>query len=160
MGAQQLISVAQDAAFMQLALALADAAGEKGEVPVGAILVDDVTGSVIGRGANAPISMNDPTAHAEILALREAAVLKQNYRLPETTLYVTLEPCVMCVGAILHARVGRVVWAAAEPKMGACGSAIDLTAQTNLNHHCKFEGGLLALESGDKLKAFFKARRG
>ncbi|MEP7208710.1 MAG: tRNA adenosine(34) deaminase TadA, partial [Casimicrobiaceae bacterium] len=119
--------------MMAEALALARAAGQRGEVPVGAVVVAD--GVVIGRGGNVPIAASDPTAHAEIGALREAARARRNYRLPGCTLYVTLEPCVMCAGAIMHARVARVVYGAGDPKTGACGSVVDLFAERRLNHH-------------------------
>jgi len=146
-----------DAQFMRRALELARRASDAGEVPVGAVLVLDE--AVIGEGFNAPISRADPTAHAEIQALREAAQKIGNYRLPGTTLYVTLEPCAMCVGAIMHARVARVVFGATDPKTGAAGSIIDLFAESRLNHHAKVEGGVLAEESGAVLRAFFARRR-
>ena len=119
--------------WMAEALALARAAGARGEVPVGAIIVAD--GAIVGRGGNAPIAGNDPTAHAEITALREAGATLGNYRLPGSTLYATLEPCAMCAGAILHARIARLVFGASDPKSGACGSVIDLFAEPRLNHH-------------------------
>lgn len=147
-----------DARFMRRALELARLAGDAGEVPVGAVLVLDA--EVIGEGFNAPISRADPTAHAEIQALREAALKLVNYRLPGTTLYVTLEPCTMCVGAMLHARVGRVVFGAPDPKTGAAGSVIDLFAEERLNHHAEVQGGVLAAECGQVLRAFFARRRG
>ena len=146
-----------DENFMRHALALAGEAAALGEVPVGAVLVKD--GEVVGEGFNHPISSSDPTAHAEIVALRDAAQRLDNYRLTDCTLYVTLEPCTMCVGAILHARVARIVWGAAEPKSGACGSVIDLPSEPKLNHHATFVGGVLADESGEILKAFFRQRR-
>lgn len=142
---------------MREALALAAATAESGEVPVGAVVVKD--GEVIGRGANRPVGARDPTAHAEILALREAAAAAGNYRLPGCELYVTLEPCAMCVGAMLHARLAKVVFGAADPKTGACGGAISLSSEPALNHHTTFEGGLLAGECGELLKRFFSARR-
>jgi tRNA(adenine34) deaminase len=147
----------REGAFMHEALDLARQAQDAGEVPVGAVVVRD--GKIIGRGFNHPIGASDPTAHAEISALREAARQEHNYRLPGCTLYVTLEPCAMCVGAILHARIGRVVFGAADPKTGACGSVIDLAAEKTLNHHTQFSGGVLAEECGAMLKAFFAARR-
>jgi tRNA(adenine34) deaminase len=147
----------KDADYMALALDLARQAAALDEVPVGALVVRD--GAVIGRGFNRPIGGNDPTAHAEIAALRDAAQSAQNYRLPDTTLYVTLEPCAMCIGAIFHARVGRVVFGARDPKTGAAGSVIDLFAQTRLNHHASVEGGVLAEECGALLSSFFAARR-
>jgi tRNA(adenine34) deaminase len=148
---------AEDAAFMREALALASEAAGAGEVPVGAVVVKD--GVVIGRGFNQPIRAHDPTAHAEIMALRDAAQALENYRLVDCTLYVTLEPCAMCVGALIHARVARIVWGAAEPKSGACGSVIDLPAEAKLNHHGIFTGGVLSEECGDILKQFFKMKR-
>lgn len=144
-------------AFMREALSLAQQGAEAGEVPVGAVVVKD--GRIIGRGYNRPVSSADPTAHAEIVALREAASAEGNYRLPGCELYVTLEPCAMCVGALLQARVSRVVYGAPEPKMGACGSVVDLPAHAALNHHGTFEGGLLAEDSAALLRRFFAARR-
>ena len=146
-----------DETYMREALMLAATAAQHGEVPVGAVVVRG--GEISGRGFNQPISAHDPTSHAEIVALRNAAQAAQNYRLPDCTLYVTLEPCAMCVGALLHARLARVVWGAPEPKSGACGSVINLAAETRLNHHTEFVGGVLAVECGDILKAFFKSRR-
>ena len=143
---------------MREALALAAQAAAAGEVPVGAVVVRD--GRIIGRGYNRPISSSDPTAHAEIVALREAAAAEGNYRLPGCALYVTLEPCAMCVGAMVHARLARVVYGAADPKTGACGGIVDLPAIAHWNHHGVFDGGLLAEECGAVLKAFFAARRG
>ena len=139
------------------ALALARDAASRGEVPVGAIVVRD--GAIVGRGGNAPIAANDPTAHAEIAALREAASALRNYRLPGCTLYVTLEPCAMCAGAILHARLARLVFGARDPKTGACGSVIDLFAERRLNHHTRVSGGVAADASGRLLTQFFAARR-
>jgi tRNA(adenine34) deaminase len=147
-----------DQHFMSRALALAEQAAGRGEVPVGAVLVAD--GRIVGEGANAPIGGQDPTAHAEILALRDGARRLGNYRLPGTTLYVTLEPCAMCAGALLWARVARVVWGAADPKSGAAGSVVDLFAEARLNHHTCSEGGLLAEPSAALLRDFFAARRG
>ena len=147
----------RDKFFMRQALTLAQCASEAGEVPVGALVVKE--GVVIGRGYNQPIGGSDPTAHAEILALRDAARHENNYRLPDCTLYVTLEPCAMCVGAILHARVVRVVFGASDPKSGACGSVINLCAEKKLNHHTEFSGAVLGAESAALLKAFFVARR-
>lgn len=147
-----------DERFMADALALAQAAAAAGEVPVGAVVVRD--GVVVGRGHNRPIGSADPTAHAEIVALREAAAAAGNYRLPDCTLYVTLEPCAMCVGAMLHARLQRVVFGAADPKTGACGSTVALASEAKLNHQTAFEGGVRADECGALLKAFFAARRG
>lgn len=146
-----------DIAFMQQALALASLAANNGEVPVGAIVVKN--GEVIGRGSNAPIGLHDPTAHAEIQALREAAAFLGNYRLVDCTLYVTLEPCVMCAGAIQHARIAKLVYGASDPKTGACGSVLNLMAEAKLNHHCDVVSGVLAAECGAVLSAFFKQRR-
>jgi tRNA(adenine34) deaminase len=146
-----------DQAFMRKALAVALRAQTRGEVPVGAVLVRE--GEVVGEGFNAPISLRDPTAHAEVNALRAASEHLGNYRLPGCTLYVTLEPCAMCVGAILHARIERVVFGAADPKTGAAGSVINLFAVEPLNHHAQVHGGVLAQECADLLRAFFRDRR-
>ena len=143
--------------FMHEALRLAALAATQGEVPVGAVVVRD--GRIIGRGSNRPITTNDPTAHAEIVALREAAAAEGNYRLPGCELYVTLEPCAMCVGAMVHARIGRIVYGTRDPKTGACGSIVDLPALTAWNHHGRFEGGVLADECGAVLRQFFADRR-
>ncbi len=148
----------EDLEFMRAALALAAAAGRQGEVPVGAVVV--VAGVIVGRGCNAPIGRHDPTAHAEIAALREACAASGNYRLPERDLYVTLEPCAMCAGAIMQARIRRLVFGAADPKTGACGGVIDLFAARRLNHHTTVVGGVLADECGALLKQFFAERRG
>lgn len=142
---------------MRAALELAEEAGVAGEVPVGAVVVKD--GNIIGRGANRPIAAKDPTGHAEIIALRDAASALGNYRLGECDLYVTLEPCVMCSGAIFHARIARVVYGAADPKTGASGSVVDLYADTRLNHHTVITGGLLAADAAALLQRFFAARR-
>jgi tRNA(adenine34) deaminase len=150
-------SADQDARFMRRALELAQRAGEAGEVPVGAVLVAD--GAVVGEGHNLPISTCDPTAHAEIQALRTAAQRIGNYRLPGSILYVTLEPCAMCAGALMHARVARVVFGAPDPKTGACGSVLNLFAEPRLNHHTEVDGGVLAEECGALMRAFFNARR-
>ena len=149
--------LAIDQAFMQQALQLAQAAADAGEVPVGALVVQD--GAIIGRGMNAPIGRHDPTAHAEIQAMREAAAAIGNYRLVGCTLYVTLEPCAMCSGAIQHARIARLVYGARDPKTGSCGSVIDLMAEPRLNHHTEVAGGILAEECGSMLSRFFSARR-
>ena len=146
-----------DAARMRESLRLAVRAAKRGEVPVGALVVKD--GKVIGRGYNAPISSKDPTAHAEIQALREASTALGNYRLEGCSLYVTLEPCAMCAGAIIHARIDRLVYAAADPKTGVCGSVIDLFAEKRLNHHTEVTRGVLAAEAGRLLSEFFAARR-
>lgn len=142
---------------MRLALAEAHMAAEAGEVPVGAVVVRD--GQVIATGRNAPIAGRDPTAHAEIVALRAAALALGNYRLDGCTLYVTLEPCAMCSGAMLHARLARVVFGADDPKTGAAGSVLNLFAQTRLNHHTQVAGGVLAPECASLLREFFKERR-
>ena len=144
--------------FMRAALDEAAKAAAAGEVPVGAVLVRD--GAIVARGWNRPISTCDPTAHAEIVALRDAAAALGNYRLPGCELYVTLEPCAMCVGAIVHARIARIVYGARDPKTGACGSIIDLPALATFNHHGTFEGGVLAAECGEILRRFFADRRG
>jgi tRNA(adenine34) deaminase len=146
-----------EVAFMRAALALAEQARRAGEVPVGAVVVAD--GAIVGRGFNAPIARHDPTGHAEIAALREAAQALGNYRLPECDLYVTLEPCAMCAGAIMHARIRRLVFGARDPKTGACGSVVDLFAEPRLNHHTTAAGGLLAEECGALLSSFFAAKR-
>jgi tRNA(adenine34) deaminase len=143
-----------DAAFMALALEQAREAAAAGEVPVGAVLVRD--GQVLAAGRNAPVGDNDPTAHAEIMALRSAARAIGNYRLDGCTLYVTLEPCAMCAGAMMHARLSRVVWGAPDPKTGAAGSVVDLFAQRQLNHRTQVDGGVLADECGAMLADFFK----
>jgi tRNA(adenine34) deaminase len=146
-----------DTDFMQLALAQAQQAWDLGEVPVGAVVVKD--GEVIAVGCNQPIGKHDPTAHAEIVALRAAAEKLGNYRLPGCELYVTLEPCVMCSGAMMHARLSKVVYGAADPKTGACGSVVNLFEQAQLNHHAEVVGGVMAEECGAMLKNFFAARR-
>jgi len=143
--------------LMALALEQAHRAAKAGEVPVGAILVRD--GTVLAAAFNQPIALCDPSAHAEMLALRAAGQHEANYRLPGTTLYVTLEPCAMCVGAMLHARVGRVVYGAPDPKTGAAGSALNLFANAQINHQTQVEGGVMAEECGQVLKTFFKERR-
>jgi tRNA(adenine34) deaminase len=147
-----------DERFMAEALRLAREGGAIDEVPVGAIVVKD--GEIIGRGFNAPISRQDPTAHAEIAALREAAHFLGNYRLPGCELYVTLEPCVMCAGAIIHARIARVIFGARDPKTGACGSVVNLFDEARLNYHAAVTGGVLAAECGALLSGFFAAKRG
>jgi len=146
-----------DLHFMAEALVLAEEAARAGEVPVGAVVVKD--GAIIGRGYNRPITTSDPTAHAEIVALREAAAALGNYRLIGCDLYVTLEPCVMCVGAMVHARIARIVYGASDPKTGACGSIVDLPGLATFNHHGLFEGGVLAEECSGALKRFFAERR-
>jgi tRNA(adenine34) deaminase len=144
--------------FMQQALDLAAEARRLGEVPVGAVVVRD--GAVIGRGFNQPISSHDPTAHAEIVAMRDAARRMGNYRLGDCQLFVTLEPCAMCAGAMLHARIVRLIYGASDPKTGACGSVLDLFAETRLNHHTVVTGGVLAPNAASLLQQFFMERRG
>ena len=146
-----------DRIFMQQALKQASFAANAGEVPVGAILVRN--GTVISSAFNQPITQSDPSAHAEILALRMAASFDGNYRLPTTTMYVTLEPCVMCCGAMLHARVGRVVYGASDPKTGAAGSVLDVFSIQSINHQTKVQGGIMSAECGQILREFFKDRR-
>ena len=143
---------------MRLALEQAHIARAEGEVPVGAVVVRD--GLVIASGFNQPIGRADPTAHAEICALRAAGAALGNYRLNRCALYVTLEPCAMCSGAIHHARIARVVFGAADPKTGACGSVVDLFAEARLNHHAQVRGGVLGDECGAMLSNFFRQRRG
>ncbi len=142
---------------MRVALDLAREAGSLGEVPVGAVVVKD--GEIVGRGFNHPIGRHDPTAHAEVMALRDAASNLGNYRLPHCDLYVTLEPCVMCSGAIMHARIARVIFGARDPKTGVAGSVLNLYEEARLNHHAHVSGGLLADECGQLLSSFFAARR-
>lgn len=149
---------ASDTEYMELALALARSAAAQGEVPVGAIVVSD-DGAVIAEASNAPIATHDPTAHAEIVALREAGRSMKNYRLPGTSLYVTLEPCPMCAGAVVHARVERVVFGAEDSRSGACGSVFDLVGASELNHQVEVTGGVLAEESTRLLQDFFSERR-
>ena len=146
-----------DLRFMRAALEEAARANAAGEVPVGAVVV--LNGEIVGRGWNRPIGSHDPSAHAEIGALRDAAARLGNYRLPGCELYVTLEPCAMCAGAIQHARIARVVWGAADPKTGACGSVVDLFAEPRLNHHARAVGGVMAAECAGTLQAFFAERR-
>ena len=146
-----------DRQFMQQAIEQAQLAALVGEVPVGAVLVRD--GQVISKAFNKPITNHDPSAHAEMLALRQAADAEQNYRLPGTTLYVTLEPCTMCAGAMLHARVDRIVYGAPDPKTGAAGSVVDVFASKQINHQTSVNGGIMAEECGQLLKTFFKERR-
>jgi len=153
----QSTPVFADDVWMAQALAQARAAAARGEVPVGAVVVRD--GAIVGGGGNAPIGRSDPTAHAEIAALRAAAATLGNYRLPDCTLYVTLEPCAMCAGAIMHARLARLVYGARDPKTGACGSVVDLMAEPRLNHHTAVQGGVRADECATLLSAFFAARR-
>jgi tRNA(adenine34) deaminase len=148
----------RDLALMREALVCAHDAEANGEVPVGAVIAD-AAGAVIARAANAPIARHDPTAHAEMLAVRAAGSALGNYRLPGCVLYVTLEPCAMCVGALVHARVARIVYGAQDPKTGACGSVFDLAANPSMNHRIEVTGGVLGEECGALLKQFFAARR-
>ncbi|QGW20278.1 tRNA adenosine(34) deaminase TadA [Stutzerimonas degradans] len=152
-----IIDRSQDAHFMREALALAEQGAALGEVPVGAVLVQG--GQIVGRGFNCPISRHDPSAHAEMVAIRDAAQAVANYRLPGSTLYVTLEPCSMCAGLIVHARIQRVVYGATEPKAGVVVSRGQFFAQEFLNHRVLVEGGVLAQECGEMLREFFRLRR-
>jgi len=146
-----------DEDYMRAAMEQARQAGASDEVPVGAIVV--LNGEIVGRGFNQPIGRHDPTAHAEIMALRDAGARLGNYRLPGCELFVTLEPCAMCSGAIMHARIARVVFGARDPKTGVAGSVLDLFAETRLNHHARVEGGVLGEACGHMLSSFFAARR-
>lgn len=146
-----------DEYFMRAAIELALQAEQAGEVPVGAVVVKD--GEIVGRGFNSPIMQHDPSAHAEMMALRDAARNMGNYRLPGCELFVTLEPCLMCVGAMFHARIARVIYGASDPKTGAAGSVLDLFKEPRLNHHATVLGGVLAEECGSVLSKFFAARR-
>lgn len=146
-----------DQQYMRMAIEQAQLAAQSGEVPVGAVLVRD--GQVISKAFNKPIANHDPSAHAEMLALREAALSEGNYRIPGSTLYVTLEPCAMCSGAMLHARIDRVVFGAPDPKTGAAGSVLDLFASKQINHQTSVEGGIMSEECGQLLRDFFKGRR-
>ena len=143
---------------MAQALELAREAGAAGEVPVGAVVVQD--GVVVGRGSNRPISSCDPSAHAEMIALRDAAARLGNYRLAGCELFVTLEPCVLCAGAIMHARIDRLVFGARDPKTGACGSVVDVFSEARLNHRTRVTGNVLGDASRALLHTFFGARRG
>ncbi len=151
------LSADVDAHFMRLALQQAIRAQQAGEVPVGAVLVRD--GVVVGTGYNHPIGLHDPSAHAEMMALRDGAASLENYRLPGCTMYVTLEPCAMCAGAMLHARLERVVFGATDPKTGVAGSVLNLFDQTQLNHQTSVVGGVLANECSQMLSSFFAQRR-
>ena len=146
-----------DQQYMRMAIEQAQLAAQSGEVPVGAVLVRD--GQVISKAFNKPIANHDPSAHAEMLALREAALVEENYRIPGSTLYVTLEPCAMCSGAMLHARIDRVVYGALDPKTGAAGSVLDLFSSQQINHQTSVEGGIMSEECGQVLRDFFKGRR-
>ncbi len=152
-----MINSDKDIEFMRAALEQAATAQAIGEVPVGAVIVHNDT--IIGRGHNCPISSKDPTAHAEIMALRDAGRHLGNYRLLNCTLYVTLEPCLMCVGALFHARIERLVYATADPKTGVCGSVIDLPGCAQLNHHLHVHSGILAEDARRQIKQFFAQRR-
>jgi tRNA(adenine34) deaminase len=146
-----------DQQYMLMAIEQAQLAAQSGEVPVGAVLVRD--GQVISKAFNKPIANHDPSAHAEMLALREAALAEENYRIPGSTLYVTLEPCVMCSGAMLHARIDRVVYGAQDPKTGAAGSVLDIFSSKQINHQTSVQGGIMSEECGQLLRDFFKGRR-
>ncbi|MBU3596240.1 tRNA adenosine(34) deaminase TadA [Polynucleobacter sp. 86C-FISCH] len=146
-----------DQQYMRMAIEQAQLAAQSGEVPVGAVLVKD--GQVISKAFNKPIANHDPSAHAEMLALRDAALAEENYRIPGSTLYVTLEPCAMCSGAMLHARIDRVVYGASDPKTGAAGSVLDIFASKQINHQTSVEGGIMSEECGQLLRDFFKGRR-
>jgi tRNA(adenine34) deaminase len=153
-------AIEQDLHFLHEAILEAQAAEQAGEVPVGAILVADDGQTILARGRNQVLRASDPTAHAEIVALRAGGAARGNYRLLGTTLYTTLEPCAMCAGAILHARVARLVYAAADPKAGACGSVLSVLNHPSLNHRVEVASGLLADECGQLLTQFFRNRRG
>jgi tRNA(adenine34) deaminase len=146
-----------DQQYMRMAIEQAQLAAQSGEVPVGAVLVRN--GQVISKAFNKPIANHDPSAHAEMLALREGALAQENYRIPGSTLYVTLEPCAMCSGAMLHARIDRVVYGATDPKTGAAGSVLDLFSSKQINHQTSVEGGIMSEECGQLLRDFFKGRR-
>ena len=146
-----------DEKWMGLAIKQAVKAENKGEVPVGAVLIKD--GKLIAQAYNQPISTNDATAHAEIQLLRAAGKLRKNYRLIDTTIYVTLEPCAMCLGAMMHARIARMVFGASDPKTGVCGSRVDLTTESFFNHEMEISGGVLEKECKELLQSFFKSRR-
>ncbi|MFP9230291.1 tRNA adenosine(34) deaminase TadA [Pectobacterium cacticida] len=150
-------SLHNDEYWMRYALALARRAQDEGEVPVGAVLV--LGDEVIGEGWNRPIGHHDPTAHAEIMALRQGGAVLQNYRLLETTLYVTLEPCIMCAGAMIHSRISRLVYGASDEKTGAAGSLVDILRHPGMNHQVAIESGILAGECADMLSTFFRLRR-
>jgi len=151
------VATPRDFMFMQRALELAAQGAELGEVPVGAVLVMD--GEIVGEGFNQPISACDPSAHAEVVALRAAAAKRKNYRLPDSTLYVTIEPCTMCFGTLIHARVARLVYGAAEPRAGVVASQLQLPQQVFFNHKIQVEGGVLEEQAGALVKEFFQQRR-
>lgn len=152
-----MTTLAEHEQWMRRALALADRAGNEGEVPIGAVVVRD--GQLLGEGWNSVIAYQDPTAHAEIVAVRDAARMAGNYRLSGATVYVTLEPCTMCAGAMIHARIEKLVFAAAEPKAGVICSTCSLLDEPRFNHQVKWQGGVLAEESSQRLQEFFRARR-
>ncbi|MBU3616987.1 tRNA adenosine(34) deaminase TadA [Polynucleobacter sp. JS-Polo-80-F4] len=152
-----MTQVELDQQFMRMAIEQAQLAAQSGEVPVGAVLVKD--GQVIAKAFNKPIANHDPSAHAEMLAIREASLVEENYRIPGSALYVTLEPCAMCSGAMLHARIDRVVYGAPDPKTGAAGSVLDLFSSKQINHQTSVEGGIMSEECGQLLRDFFKGRR-
>lgn len=151
--------IERDEQWMQYALNLAQKAEAQGEIPVGAVLVDQHTHQILGEGWNQSIQTHDPSAHAEMLAIRQAGAKIQNYRLLNTTLYVTLEPCPMCAGLIVHSRIGRLVFGASDAKTGAAGSVFNLVNNDRLNHQVEIEAGVLAGQCSDMLSAFFKRRR-
>lgn len=153
----QPVTVPSDEKWMQHAIRLAQRAGELGEIPVGAVLVKDQ--QIVAEGWNQPIGLHDPSAHAEMLAIRQAGNVLQNYRMPGTTLYVTLEPCPMCAGLLVHSRIERLVFGAADAKTGCAGSIMDLLRHDKLNHQIEVQGGVLAEECGEMLSAFFRQRR-
>jgi tRNA(adenine34) deaminase len=157
MNGKYLIKEGSDTEFMTVAIGLATEASQAGEVPVGAVVVKG--GQIVGAGFNAPIGRHDPSAHAEIQAMRAAASALGNYRLAGCTLFVTLEPCAMCAGAIMHARIERLVFGAADPKTGACGSVVNLFAEARLNHHTVVEAGVMRQQCGELLTNFFRERR-
>ena len=152
-----MTSTAEHEQWMRRALALADRAGNEGEVPIGAVIVKD--GQLLGEGWNSVITFKDPTAHAEVVAMRDAAKMTGNYRLPGSTVYVTLEPCTMCAGAMIHARVAELVFAAKEPKAGVVCSTCSLLDEPRYNHRIRWQGGVLAEMSSERLQAFFRERR-
>ena len=153
----QLLNAKQDEYWMRHALSLSDNAQQQGEIPVGAVLVKD--NQIIGEGWNQSITLHDPSAHAEMMAIREAGKNLENYRLVDSSLYVTLEPCSMCAGLLIHSRIQRLVFGAADFKTGAVGSLLDLLGDPRMNHQVEVKGGVLAKQCGDKLSAFFKLRR-
>lgn len=152
-----MTSLAEHEQWMRRALALADRAGNEGEVPIGAVVVRD--GELLGEGWNSVIAFQDPTAHAEVVAMRDAAKMTGNYRLPGATVYVTLEPCTMCAGAMIHARIAKLVFAANEPKAGVVCSTCSLLDEPRYNHQVSWQGGVLAEDSKERLQAFFRERR-